>query len=186
MKQLLIIAFALLVLGAGMINAVFADSSDTWNIKVVTGPETRTIVPLNSTGMLGLENFTVSTVGQVSSLAFNTSISELTFQADMSPYDASVSGTNTNVTLPVSIVANSTLVLNVNVDGKGNGYMLFEPSTLGFYLYEGSHMVTVDIGIVDPSSLPEFPTSSILLLLPLLVLAIVAILEGRNKANLDD
>jgi hypothetical protein len=154
--------------------------ADDWRVTVTTGPETRTIVPLDSTSFLRLEDFTVSALAQVSSLSFNSSISELSFKATVSASAASTSGTNTNITLPACIVENQSLIVNVSVDDKGNGYMVFEPSTLGFVLSEGDHTVTLNICTDPPASVPEFSTSTTLTLLIMLTSFAVIILKRRS------
>jgi hypothetical protein len=81
----------------------------------------------------------------------------------------------------VSIVENQSLVVTVSVDGKGNGYMTFEPSTLGFVLSEGNHTVTLDIDIDPPTvTVLEFSTSTILPLLIMLTMFAFIILKRRS------
>ena len=154
--------------------------ADDWKVTVTTGPETRTIVPLNSTSFLGLENFTVSSCALVSSVSFDPSISELSFKACVSASAASVSGTNTNITLPVCIVENQSLIVTVSVDGKGNDYVVFEPSTLGFALSQGSHAVALSMGFNPGSTVSEFSTSTIIPLLIMLALLAVIVVKRRK------
>jgi hypothetical protein len=142
-----------------------------------------TILPLNSTSFLGLENFTVSSVSPVSSLSFDPSISELSFQVNASAadIDALTYGTLVNITVPVSIFQNASLLCTVNADGKYDAYLTFAPSTLGLFdLLQGSHVVTLDIGYIDPlSTVPEFPLPTILL--PLVMLALLAAIVPRRR-----
>jgi len=173
----------LVVLTVFAVSGVVRADADDWSIKVTTGPETRTIVPLNSTSFLGLENFTVISSAHVSSLSFDPSISELSFKASVSASAAAVSGTNTNVTLPVCIVENQSLIVAVSVDGRGNGYMIFEPSTLGFVLSQGDHTVTLDIGVDPPATVPEFSTSTITALLICTMLLLLAVVVLRRRSD---
>jgi hypothetical protein len=137
-----------------------------------------TTLPLNSTSFLSLENFTVSSVSNVSSLSFDPSISELSFRVDLSAseIDAFSSGIEVNITVPASIFENASLICTLNVDGKRNFYVFIAPSTLGLFgLLQGSHVVTLDIGYIDPlSTVPEFSLPTILL--PLVMLAFLVVM----------
>jgi len=168
MKRFFIIAaFAFLVLGIE-INAVLGDTSgswnrsDSWNITVKTGPAPPTI-PLDSTGLLSLQNFSVSALATISDETFNASISELSFFANVSAEDE-VSGQNINITMPTTFIngaayGNETIITYICIDGKGNGYTLTQTNdscVLSFYLYEGTHTVSLDICLDPPvSTLPE-------------------------------
>jgi hypothetical protein len=184
MKRFFIAAvFALLILGTGLTNAAFADSSDTWNVTVKTGPDTRTIVPLNSTGVLSLENFTVSSQAQISSVAYDASISELSFTAVVTGAEGTVQGTNIQVAVPSDVYNNQSLVINNRIDGKNNGYTTLgssgDSTILGWFLSAGSHTVTVDIG-VDPPPVPEF---SVLMLTLFLFLTLFSLGLMKRKTR---
>ena len=142
-----------------------AHADDNWNITVQTtaGPST---VPFDSSGLLSLENFTISSECQISNVTFNASISELSFHAEVSAEEGSVSGQNIAITVPESIINNQTLLIYIYVDGKANGYSANGNSTLGFYLYQGSHTVNLDI-LMDPpaATVPEFSMSFFIVLM---------------------
>jgi hypothetical protein len=72
-KLIVLVILPLLMLGSAR---VFAD--EDWNIQIKTddGPPT---IPFDSTGLLSLENFSVSSLGSISDLAYNASISRAKF-----------------------------------------------------------------------------------------------------------
>jgi hypothetical protein len=150
--------------------------------ETVTGPEIGTITPLNSTSFLGLENFTISSISNISSLSFDPSISELSFKADVSAFDI------LNITLPSSIVENTSLVGTVNVDGKSYDHYYFGPSTTwSICLDQGVHVITLDIGWIDPPAspapVPEFSLPTILLSLVMLTLFAFVLRRKRARYN---
>jgi hypothetical protein len=150
--------------------------------EIVTGVDIGTILPLNSTSFLGLENFTVSSISNISSLSFDPSISELSFKADVSASDV------LNITLPSSIVENTSLAVTVNVDGKSCPHFYFGPSTIwSICLDPGVHVITLDIGWIDPPAsptlVPEFSLPTILLSLVMLTLFALSLCRKRRMFN---
>ena len=166
-----------------IIGIVTAAHADNWSLTVETGPDNRVILPIYWIP-LTVDNFTVSSIGQVSNLAYNDSIAELSFDVNVSASEANVEGSNVNLTIPESIADNSSLVLNVCVDGKGNGFILFEPSTLGFFLSEGSHTVTLQIGVDPPvTTIPEFQVSVLMLTALFSAVFAVVLKKVRGRKN---
>ena len=151
--------------------------------QTVVGPKIGTIWPLNSTSFLSLENFTVSSASNISSLSFDPSISELSFKADVSAFDIM------NITLPSSIVENTSLLVTVNVDGKSCPHFYFGPSTTwSICLEPGVHVITLNIGWIDPPAspapVPELSLPTILLSLVMLTLFAFALRRKRARYNL--
>lgn len=144
--------------------------------ETVTGPEIGTITPLNSTSFLGLENFTVSSISNISSLSFDPSISELSFEANTPAFDV------LNITLPSSIVENTSLLVTVNLDSKSCPHYYFGSSTIwSICLDQGVHAITLNIGWIDPpASVPEFSLPTILLSLVILTLFAFALRRKRR------
>jgi hypothetical protein len=145
--------------------------------EAVTGPKIGTVTPLNSTSFLSLENFTVSSTSDISSLSFNPSISELSFKANVSAFEVM------NITLPLSIVENNSLVVTVNEDGQSMPRWILGPATMWSVCPDlGLHSFTVDIGWIDPpSTVPEFSLPTILLLLAMLTLFAFALHQKRER-----
>lgn len=163
--------------------ACVARADDNWNVNVQTTQGAPTVL-FDSTGLLSLKKFTISSICQISNINYNATISELSFRADVTAEEGSVSGQNIAITVPEGFcngntVNNETLLVFVKVDGKDNGYSRNGNNTLGFYLYQGSHYVTLTI-LADPpvATVPEF--SSLQLFLMLFGLALL-ILGFRSK-----
>ena len=155
-KLIVLVILPFLMLEVGL---VFAD--EDWNIKIRTdaGPPTE---PFDSTGYLTLENFSISALAEISDVTFNSTISELSFRAEVSAEQGSVDGQNIQIVVPseiknFEIFNEKPMLVFVYVDGKGNGYTITPTengNVLGFYLYEGNHTVSLDITL-DPPSIPE-------------------------------
>jgi hypothetical protein len=172
MKRL-IFGLVILLMVSGMIAHAHAED---WNIVVKTGPETMPLSQLINLN-LTLYAFRISSLAQINDLAFNTSISELSFQAVVTPEDE-INGYNILISMPPEILNNSNLVVTNSVDGKSNGYSIINDSTIGFYLCVGTHTVTVDI--YDPAvTVPEF---QIVTILPLFMLTMLAAIILKRRA----
>lgn len=187
MKRFFIIAiFVLLVLGIEMnASAVLAD---TWNITVQTGQGPPTI-PFNSTGLLTLQNFSVSALATLSNMTFNSTISELSFLANVTAEEGTVQGQNINITMPTSfangaLYQNETILVYISVDGQGNGFTLNQENdscVLGFYLYEGNHTVSLDIYLDPPIAVTVDESPLILMLGALATLPLLCLMKARRK-----
>jgi hypothetical protein len=147
--------------------------------EVVTGKQIGPIMPLNSTSFLGLENFTISSSSNISSLSFDPSISQLSFKGDTSDFDV------LNITLPSSIVENTSLVITVNLDGESCPHYDFGSSTIwSICLDQGVHVVTLNISWIDPPpSVPEFSLLTILTSLAMLTLFALALCRKRRMSK---
>jgi len=199
-KQFYVVICAVLTVFALSTASVKANSSDNWNVTVTTGPGQPTM-PLNSTGFLSLENFTVVSTGQISDLTFNSSVSELGFWENFTTSDGYIdtTGFNTIIYAPVQFfdgntLNNQTLLVFVNVDGRGNGYFFgndINSNSFGFCLRVGQHYVTYDIGVIvqpsnnstsaDPSpTIPEFGTATFLVCLLTVSLVYTALQKKRR------
>jgi hypothetical protein len=174
MKLFPYVVVALLVLAP----VATANAESNWNAIIKTGPETMPLGSLININ-LTLYAFKISSLAQINDLAFNTSISELTFQAVVTQADE-ISGYNITVSMPSEILSNSSLIITNSVDGKLNGYSIINDSTIGFYLYAGTHAVTVDI-CDSPVAAPEFQGT---LILTLFMLSLVALAVLKRKLRI--
>jgi len=97
-------------------------------------------------------------------MAFNSTNSTLSFRADVTAEEGSVNGQNIFITVPSEISnynnvtdGNVTILVYLFVDGSHNGYIQTATESgnrLGFYLYEGNHMV--NLAVLDPvQTVPE-------------------------------
>ena len=143
----------------------------------VIGP----IVPLNSTSLLTLQNFTVTSEYNISSLSFDPSVSILSF-TDSVPYTADFDFLN--ISIPSSITENSSLAVTVKVNGKSFSHYYFGSSSevWSVLVDPGVHVVTLNIDWIDPpaSALPEFSMPTILLSLVMLTLCAFALCRKRR------
>ena len=197
MKRFCITTLILLIVLTASANVKADPFSDTWSIRVTTGPGQPT-TPLNSTGLLTLANFSVLSTGQISDLAFNASISELSFWENFSASDGYINATGFNTIIFGPFVNwntlnNQTLLIFVNVDGQGKDYFSSygNSNSFEFSINPGEHFITYDITVIvqpsntDPpgNTVPEFPTIALLALLAIATLSVVVI---RRKHTEDE
>jgi parallel beta-helix repeat protein len=128
---------------------------------------------------LTLANFTVSAPSQISNFTFDQTISELGFEAVITQADE-ISGNTIMITLPSEVLNDPSLTVTSSVDGKPNGYIAMNDTTIAFLplLPPGTHTVTLIIYDPTTSTTPEFQGTLILTLFILMSLAVV-ILKKR-------